>query len=468
MAHKRRSRRRHTLHKTPRKPPTSFDEKILKIGENDDVPILGYAWSKVPPLVNLLPKSKSTFLSLKAICAERVAENIDSIESFDDIPWSCWLLVWNCVLANGTDSFHTFCIFASKLIGIEGFRCHGLIGNGSDIYESNSEAHDDSFQLLELRRSALEQIRVPFISHRVENFFANTFISELATYLHRYEYTPNVLLDISLVKVEDYFAMFNISNLLALNVGEVDDSFLYNLGSAMVNDGKLKTLQVLRLADSSNISEKAVVRLFEMVNENDCSLEYIQTDFQVPRDVLGRTRWKMMDTDRNEVNLIARLPLGLKIYMIHRYKLGDFAKNDEFRSRSRSRNSGTITTPYSGTITTPYSGPSAPSIASNSTTSATSAPSSPRISISPQLQNHILLDIMIHNKIYVENDPYEEETLMSTWSSRIQQRSSQRFAGYSYLIDKSKKDPLKEISPVVVPPKTIKRVKPNAKKFFSI
>lgn len=460
MAHKRRSRRRHTLHKTPRKPPTSFDEKILKIGENDDVPILGYAWSKVPPLVNLLPNNKSTLLSLKAICAERVAENIDSIESFDDIPWSCWLLVWNCVLANGTDSFQTFCIFASKLMGIKGFRCHGLIGNGSDIYESNSEAHDDSFQLLELRRSALEQIRVPFISHRVENFFANTFISELATYLHRCEYTPNVLLDISLVKVEDYFAMFNISNLLALNVGDVDDSFLYNLGSAMFNDGKLKTLQVLRLADSSNISEKAVVRLLEMVNENDCSLEYIQTDFQVPRDVLGRTRWKMMDTDRNEVNLIARLPLGLKIYMIHRYKLGDFAKNDEFRSRSRSRNSGTITTPYSG--------PSAPSIASNSTTSATSAPSPPRISISPQLQNHILLDIMIHNKIYTENDPYEEETLMSTWSSRIQQRSSQRFAGYSYLIDKSKKDPIKEISPVVVPPKTIKRVKPNAKKFFSI
>lgn len=468
MAHKRRSRRRHTLHKTPRKPPTSFDEKILKIGENDDVPILGYAWSKVPPLVNLLPKNKSTFLSLKAICAERVAENIDSIESFDDIPWSCWLLVWNCVLANGTDSFQTFCIFSSKLMGIKGFRCHGLIGNGSDIYESNSEAHDDSFQLLELRRSALEQIRVPFISHRVENFFANTFISELATYLHRCEYTPNVLLDISLVKVEDYFAMFNISNLLALNVGDVDDSFLYNLGSAMVNDGKLKTLQVLRLADSSNISEKAVVRLLEMVNENDCSLEYIQTDFQVPRDVLGRTRWKMMDTDRNEVNLIARLPLGLKIYMIHRYKLGDFAKNDEFRSRSRSRNSGTATTPYSGTITTPYSAPSAPSIASNSTTSATSSPSTPRISISPQLQNRILLDIMIHNKIYTESDPYEEETLMSTWSTRIQQRSSQRFAGYSYLIDKSKKDPIKEISPVVVPPKTIKRVKPNAKKFFSI
>lgn len=431
----RRFRRRHKHHKDKKHVPT-FDEKIRKIGDDGDIP-LGYAWSKVPPLREdtKWPRPRD---SLKAICAATVADNIDSIESFDDIPWSCWLLVWNWVLAQGTDSFRTFCIFASKLMDVKGFRCQ-------ERYDYDELGRGDDMCLKELRRKALDQTRVPFLAHRIENFFANTFVSELSSYIHGLTYSPNVLLDVSLVNLEDYFGIFNISNLLALNVGPVNDSFLYNLGTAIANDGKLQHLLVLRLSDGKNITEKAVLRLLEVINGKECCLEFIQTDFQLPKTVLKDTNWIMMDIEADLTNLIAKLPLGLKIYMIQRYKAGDFDTSKRQR-----------VSPYDS------NGPFDTSGSSDSSGSSIS----PTISLPPLLRKNILLDIMIHDKSYNENEP-NEDIQAAAWTTRIQQRSSQRFPGYIYMLKKSTKvDQVREEKKA--PTKRIKRLKPNAKKFFSI
>lgn len=393
-----------------------------------------YPWKSIPPLskYNIVNRGKlNKLMSLKSLCAETLAQNIDQLQPshLDFAPWSCWLMVWNQVLAANNDSFEAFTLFASRLGHLNEFKCHRL--------HRTSQSDAAWAGLQSLRNDAIEITRLPYTSHhRLENLFSNTFITDLSSYLRNCEYHPLVAMDLSMTtqSSEDYFALFNF-DLVALDLSNnsmVDDNFLYNLVGA-IKDNKLGQLAVLKIVNCPRVTDSGINYLMSSSNSLSSSLAYIQTDRKLlsPQNYVEGAKWLLLDNASEDVRLIGRLPLALKIHNLHRYLSGH-----------------KLDLPASQTL--------------------------------PLLLKKIILDIMVHGTPYdLQGD--QVSMLESTWKARIQQRTLDRACGYSYVFNNkhrptvtankkrtSTKLELPELPTVPTKGRNTKKIKPDAASYFSM
>lgn len=286
-----------------------------------------HSWFGIPPLsqynINLQLQLRKGVKSLKQLCAESLARNVDSLDAeyLSEAPSECWLLVWNKILELSNDSFRVYSIFASKFSHSPGFKAHKLT-MGDPL-----GSLDEVFKLLLLRSDAISMLRIPNCrNYRLENLFGNlkmeSIISELSML------NPLTLLDVSAAELtqHDYYMLFNFPRLIALDMSRskfVDDLYIHNMVQSMLSEGKLSLLTTLSLTNCRNLSLDGVMELLK----SETNLSYIECDHALrvshqkvggQRYVLG-TKWFLIDREVEELAIIERLPLGLKMHALFKY-----------------------------------------------------------------------------------------------------------------------------------------------------
>lgn len=290
-----------------------------------------YSWQSLPPLVsynsNQMVQPRK-LRSLRSICALELAKNVQSIDYhyLDAAPWECWKLVWTNTLRLHNDSFEVARMFISKFQTQKSFKCH-LQSPGVN-------------ELSQLRHAAIESSSIPGQrNHRFENVFQNINFVHFCTYISNLKSRPWVLIDVSrITKVlsnEDYYNIFNIKNLIALDLSNstfVDDRFLYNLAIAITQESKLKQLTILRINNCPNVTKKGLQHLLEVSNNQYCcSLSYVESSILMPvsnfvngfsvKEENGKyiqgTKWSVLDNDDPTTKVLSKLPLGLKVHSLY-------------------------------------------------------------------------------------------------------------------------------------------------------
>lgn len=404
-----------------------FGKDLLKIGIKNDLfkdssSSTTYPWTRLAPLLdyNLIevPRSRKGIPSLKLICSKKIAENADSLESsfLDTASWMVWRTVWEEILSLNNDSPRVFNLFAGKFFLLDGFKCHKLslpldVNLGSSKWQ----------KLLKARNEGISSVIIPRTgNHRIENLFSNINVLEIVKFIHRLSYRPWVLLDVSLMTQkydrEDHLKLFNITNLIALDLSNsqiVDDLFLYNMSVSISKDGKLSKLTILKINNCPKVTSKGLQYLLCLSNDADarCSLSYIESDVKISSsnfatklqnikselpDFIDGTRWFVLDDD-SESKSIRKLPLALKLHCLYKH--------------------------YSNRITKDPIVTDFPLYTTNS------------MSYLFLVRNSIVLDIMVHENTFTsaEND---FEKLEEVWATRIHFRNLRAQSKiYCYVID---------------------------------
>lgn len=288
-----------------------------------------YSWQTLPPLVNYNSSNQepSKLRSLKSLCALELAKNVKSLDFryFDLAPWVCWKLVWTHILRLHNDSFDVARIFVLKFQSQQWFRCHLQYTGVSN--------------LAQLRYAAIESSSIPGQrNHRFENMFRNINFAHFSTYVSGLTPHPWVLIDISrITKVlssDDYYNLFNIKNLIALDLSNstfVDDRFLYNLAVSITQESKLKQLTILSIMNCPNVTRKGLQHLLEVTNNQFCcSLSYVESNVllsssdyvhnlikkETEKSIPG-TKWSILNNENPTNKILSKLSLGLKLHSLY-------------------------------------------------------------------------------------------------------------------------------------------------------
>lgn len=406
-----RDRKRSRLSLRPKEDGSgSFREPNLgRIGASSarDVSFLAsYAWPALLPLLGHIAdydvpngsKSGRKVPSLRQFTALSIARNINSLEKayLQLAPWECWKMVWERVLELNKDSFEVFRIFASRFSEEQSFSCHHF---------TSLRLRDASLERLAFSRAnAIEECLIPGSGkHRIENLFSNVSLPDFLTYLKLVRFKPRVLLDLSQRTAqmlrEDHYLLFNAPYLVGLDLSNsrlIDDHFLYNMATAILRDGKLTQLTILRLQNCPLVTEKGLRHLLDIKDHLKCSLSYIESDLQLSNGFLSKfgaqkdanyvpgTRWRPLTEKDPHIRTISRVPLALKLHCLFRH----FA-------------SSIIVTLLVGSTTT-----------------------SPVYLL--RSKNAILLDIMLHNEEFSASD-YTASSgiskLQAAWETRLAHRN---------------------------------------------
>ncbi|ODV80279.1 uncharacterized protein CANTADRAFT_5927 [Suhomyces tanzawaensis NRRL Y-17324] len=324
--------------------PRSLDEGSTRIGSgvhNDFVTKSTYGWTTTLPLCEhnyeTLPRN-GTVPRLKRLCAETLAKNVEHLERdyLEFAPWTCWSLVWECVLRQGNDSFRAHQVFSSRFGRLGQFRAHWVARHQSSMGELTTLAPRTQLQCL--RSEAIRALQPPHArNYRLENLFSNVLVADVVRRLNFSLERPLVVLDISAaantISKDEYYLLLNIPGLVALDLSGslvVDDSFLGNLATSILVDGKLAKLAVLRLKGCRNVSARAVHNLLLRCSDAFCSLKYIESEVPIPttkHELSGKfyvngTKWQLVNKSEPGLQVLSRLPLGLKTHTLYRYLNG--------------------------------------------------------------------------------------------------------------------------------------------------
>ncbi|KAI5962647.1 uncharacterized protein KGF55_003723 [Candida pseudojiufengensis] len=242
-----------------------------------------YPWTTLEPKERKLPPIKK-LRPLKDLCAFKISLQYAKIDEdlLKSLPWHIWKLVWGYILYNGKDSIDVYCKF-------------------NNIFGSNPEFRShiktpDKLQTEAIGSNKIARNRF----HRLDSIFKNVPMSELVSVLNKSK--SKIILDLShlqSLKREDYFMLFNITNLMCLNLSNhpIDDSFCTHLSSA-INNGKLSGLYMLKLCNT-NITRAGLLKIATAPNSN---IQYIEINSD-----LNHHDWNCLVDVRD-------LPLAKKFY----------------------------------------------------------------------------------------------------------------------------------------------------------
>lgn len=386
-----------------------------------------YSWQTLPPLVNYnsSDQQSSKLRSLKSICALELAKNVKSIDFryLDLAPWVCWKLVWTHILRLHNDSFDIARRFVLKFQSQQWFRCHLQSAGVSN--------------LAQLRHAAIESCSIPGQrNHRFENMFRNINFAHFSTYISSLIPHPWVLIDISritnVLSSEDYYNLFNIKNLIALDLSNstfVDDRFLYNLAVSITQESKLKQLTILSIMNCPNVTRMGLQHLLEVSNNQFCcSLSYVESNVllsssdyvynfikkESDKSIPG-TKWSILDNENPTNKILSKLSLGLKLHSLY----------SNFHNK----------------IVVSSSGQNSPSQIINNL--------SMDISINPnflqQSKDSMVLDIMFHDQEFLQSDYTSEAGLLkleNSWKTRQRARNREpSIMQHCYMANHSLKNP---------------------------
>ena len=269
--------------------------------------------------------------SLRQICADAVAANIDSIcpAYLEEASWACWRAVWEAALHMGTDLPSVFAIFAEAFGSEASFRSHASIDG---VIERMHRATQ------ELKRSALLTCLIPSHGkHRVENVFLNISVGDFAQFV-------GAVHDCAVVLVCSRMAPFTIANLVALcNIGTVeavdlsnnpivDDQFLFTLNTCLVN-GK-SSLKLLKVCGCPGVTHRGILALLQACESS--LLAYIETEVRlIPESTFAQsflhrpvpaedapvpgTNWRAI-SEQSTMAMLGRQSLAMKFHYILRVR----------------------------------------------------------------------------------------------------------------------------------------------------
>ncbi|EDK37856.2 hypothetical protein PGUG_01954 [Meyerozyma guilliermondii ATCC 6260] len=274
----------------PRLAPTSYDYR-------------GPCGVLEPKLVSLK--------SLKAICANKVARNIEFIasSSIHEIPWSALSEVWKQCLKLNTDSPRVFSMFAQKFYKQKDFKCH------NQKLKSNNE-------VAKIRHEAIEYHKLPNSrKHRIEIVYSNVRIRDTVSYSFKLETCSWIILDLTSFKAskDDMLSVLNFQNLVCLDLSysAIDDSFVYSLASSILREGKLSKLTIIRLVNCKNVTIDGIKSLMNIKNRASFSLSCIESDLELNKDNSSYVHDNWFVTSDNHMS---SLPLTLKLqYLFKNY-----------------------------------------------------------------------------------------------------------------------------------------------------
>lgn len=270
--------------------------------------------------------------SLRLICAKTVASNVECLHSsyFCEASWTCWKLVWEEALKQGTDLPQLFRLFTDTF-GLErNFSCHPPIhGTIERVHGSTAD----------LKRSALLASSIPnHPRHRIENVFSNISIPDFVLFVGS---SNNCAVVINCAKIALYstptlLSLCKTPTVSAIDISYnsvVDDQFLHTLNACLVTG--TSSLKLLRVCGCPAVTVKGILNLLEA--RQNSSLVYVETDVSLPRlsmfssrflhlpdykedpPILG-TRWRMVNEEHSEMAFIAKHSLATKLHYFLRLK----------------------------------------------------------------------------------------------------------------------------------------------------
>lgn len=278
-----------------------YFNKATKLGSSNEFVdfetlIQPYLWTTVTPIVEPVTRIRASarIPTLKRLCAEQLARNVEYIgwHLIASAPWSIWKLVWTIIVKTGQDSPEAYAKFAKFFHTFQDFRAHRyLLEQG-------------------IRGQVIGKYLIPGCRlHRVETVFRNINLYDTIKFLDIWQ--PTTILDLSLIKLsrDEYFALFNIPNLVSLSLcnHDIDDTFISSLCSTIKN-GKLWKLSVLKI-ENTKVTKTGIMNLFALGKES-CGLACIETDVPIVDNNVWPTNWLKLD---NQSALIYDLPLALKL-----------------------------------------------------------------------------------------------------------------------------------------------------------
>ncbi|CAK9437426.1 uncharacterized protein LODBEIA_P18040 [Lodderomyces beijingensis] len=271
----------------------SLEAKYSRLG-TDDAELASstsnYPWHLIPPRIGLDQHNSSSARHrqsqlqlqlrlplLQQLCAEQIAYSTAGLTTglLRRLPWRIAKKIWESILFNNMDSFDIYAKFAL------------IFGHSVDF---RSHAYD--IQTVTSRAAVLRKLKVPQGHYRMDCVPGDVSVDELAMQLARVKH--RVVLDIrdSSWPREAYFNLYNVPNLygLSFNHSSIDDSFLYNLGSALVSSCKLARLEFVKIHDTK-VTAQGVQSFLNLVSGCEkCQLSYVQSDYRV-----SAKSWSIMD-----------------------------------------------------------------------------------------------------------------------------------------------------------------------------
>ncbi|KAK6463445.1 hypothetical protein DFJ63DRAFT_118666 [Scheffersomyces coipomensis] len=297
---------------------------------SDTTATLPYPWTDVHPSMKLNSNERvSSMLTLKQICADKIATEVDSLDAsnLDQVPESLCLVIWNRILELNNDSFSVYTMFANRFseTRVEGYTSH-------DFYSEHNK-----YDLQRLRRDTINTIRpINATYYRVEVMLSNVNLTSFVKRIKECQFTKYVLLNLSQMNpnqftYDDYFMIFNIPNLIAIDLSNnevIDDNFILNLCST-IKRSKLLNLKAVLLNGCPKVTIAALKALQDLIDEGvvGCSLRLIESDFHL---VNPTTYWRSFPGQ----NHLSTLPLGMKAFYSHSSKS---IVNDGIKTRTESK-----------------------------------------------------------------------------------------------------------------------------------
>lgn len=256
-----------------------------------------YPWARVTPGRLRQLKSSKALRSLRHICAESIATQASKITSdlLKTLPWSIWKMVWTMILATNQDSIHVYTLFLSHFGHLPDFKSHKA---------HIVDVRDETIAFTQIPRNRL---------HRIETLYSNVLISNM---IHELAMLKSyVILDMShqpVVNKEDFFLIFNVSNLICVDLSnhDIDDTFLQHLGSCISTSTKLRQLMLIKIANTK-VTPQGLSKFFDAILFQSCNLVYIQVDFEIKHK-----HWKLMDPGR--MKIVQTMPMGLSMNALKR------------------------------------------------------------------------------------------------------------------------------------------------------
>lgn len=286
----------------------------------DSSEIATFDWARLAPILhdyrglNRVPEPELVSIkSLKAICANKVARNIEFIPSLSvhEIPWSALSEVWKECLKLNTDSPRVFSMFAQKFHKHKDFKCHiKKLELNNEVAKIRHEAID-YHKLLNSKK------------HRIEIVYLNVRIRDIVSYSFRLETCSWIMLDLTSFKAskDDMLLVLNFQNLVCLDLSSsaIDDSFLYSLATSILREGKLSKLTIIRLVNCKNVTIDGIKSLMKIKCDDSASfsLSCIELDLELNKNDSSyvHNNWFVASDGR-----MSSLPLTLKLqYLFKNY-----------------------------------------------------------------------------------------------------------------------------------------------------
>lgn len=288
----------------------------------DSTELASVNWTRLQPRLtgtgtpDTAENTKCHMRLLKAICAESVARNVDSVEpgGWDDVHHRAILEVWNEVLRLNRDSPRVFATFARILYRLKDFLAHDF-----QVVQTDEVARIRS-------ETVNYHVLINSKRHRIEILYQNVQMRDVLRYTRGLETCSWVLLDLRSFRAskDQMLQVINIQNLVCLDCSytAVDDSFLHSLASSICREGKLSKLTVLRLVGCENITPVGLNALMRMKDDfPSCSLCCIELDHNLASPgtsrVLESRNWFLPP----DGSIMSSIPMALKLQYLFKNHL---------------------------------------------------------------------------------------------------------------------------------------------------